>query len=133
MGRGRTSKFARLDGRFDIVLRWKNGTPRAVIEVKNQIGIHNIKKDIERICTILRKKNTLRCGLVAFYTSKGDEKRGGEGAKETIEKQINNIEQKTWNTLREEFYLSRYDSGIRVRMDVDSAWAASVLQVQRAP
>ena len=132
MGRGRTSKFARLDGKFDIVLWWKNCTPRTVIEVKNQIGIHNIEKDIERISTILRKKNTFRCGLIAFYTSKGDERRGGEGAKETIEKQLDNIEQRASDTLKkEEFCLSRHDSEIIV--DGDSAWIASVLQIQRAP
>ena len=72
VGRGRTPKFARLDGRFDIVLWWKNGTPRAVIEVKKEIGYpYKIKKDIERISTMLRTRNSLRYGLIAFYTSWG--------------------------------------------------------------
>ena len=135
MGRGKISEAARLGGRSDIVLWWSsNDMPRAVIEVKNQVSdsATEIKQDIKRISTMLRKRNnSFRCGLVAFYTSKRDRKGDGEGARSTIKDRLEKIECETWNILGERCRLSRHDS--RIRVDGDSAWVASVLQIQRAP
>ena len=135
MGRGKISDAARLGGRSDIVLRWgSDKMPRAVIEVKNQVSdsATEIKQDIKRISAMLRKRdNSFQCGLVAFYTSRWDRKGDGEGARSTIKDRLESIESETRNILGERCRLSRHDSIIRV--DGDSAWVASVLQIQRAP
>ena len=134
MGRGKISEAARLGGRSDIVLWWwSNDMPRAVIEVKNQVSdsATEIKQDIKRISTMLRKRdNSFQCGLVAFYTSRWDREGDGEGARSTIKDRLVNIKQETRKILGKEHRLSRHDS--RIRVDGDSAWVASVLQIQRA-
>ena len=134
MGRGKISEATRPDGRSDIVLWWRsNDTPRAVIEVKNQVSDSaiEIKQDIKRISTTLRKRdNSFQCGLIAFYTSRRDRKGDGEGARKTIKDRLNKIEEVTQKILAKEHRLSRHDS--RIRVDGDGAWVASVLQIQRA-
>ena len=134
MGRGRIPEATRPGGRSDIVLWWSsNDKPRAVIEVKNQISdsAAEIKQDIKRISTMLRKRdNSFQCGLVAFYTSRRDREGDGEGAKSTIKDRLENIECETRNILGYRCRLSRHDSKIRV--NGDSAWVASILQIQRA-
>ena len=134
MGRGKISEAARPSGRSDIVLWRSNDTPRAVIEVKNQVSdsATEIKQDVTRISTTLRRRdNSFQCGLVAFYTSRRDREEDGEGARSTIKDRLENIEYETRNILGGRCRLSRHDS--RIRVDGDSAWVASVLQIQRAP
>ena len=133
MGRGKTSDAVRQGGRSDIVLWRSNATPRAIIEVKNQVfdSATEIKEDIIRISTMLRNRdNSFQCGFIAFYTSRWDREGDGEGARSTIKARLENIECETRNILGEERRLSRHDS--RIRVDGDSAWVASVLQIQRA-
>ena len=133
MGRGKISEAVRLGGRSDIVLWRSNGSPRSVIEVKNQVSdsATEIKQDIIRINTMLRNRdNSFQCGLIAFYTSSRDRGGDGEKARSTIKKRLKNIECKAQNILGENGRLSKHDSNIRV--DGDSAWVASVLQIQRA-
>ena len=132
MGRGKISEATRPGGRSDIVLWWSSSDmPRAVIEVKKvSYSATEIKQDIERISTTLRKRgNSIQCGLVAFYTSTRDREGDGEGARSTIKARLKNIEQETRKILGKEHRLSRHDS--RIRVDGDSAWVASVLQIQR--
>ena len=74
---GRPRQSLRIDGRYDIVLWWANGTPRAVMEVKSQIsGFSGISDDVTRLCaTLSGAKNGIRCGLIAYYESFGDGQR----------------------------------------------------------
>ncbi|QBJ79592.1 hypothetical protein [Aquitalea sp. USM4] len=71
-GRGKFHPDIRIEGRVDIVLWWANGTPRAVIEVKNNVrNKSNYESDIKRIQTILARKrdqSSLKFGVFAFYT-----------------------------------------------------------------
>ena len=65
--RGKPSSSHQLSGRFDIVVRRKNGQPRCAIEVKNGVfGFSKLKSDVERLSEGLLEKNTFQCGLVAF-------------------------------------------------------------------
>lgn len=72
LGKGRLHPDIRVDGRVDIVLRWANYSPRAIIEVKNRV--HNIghyESDIKRLKQILSRKrmdNSLQFAIFAFYT-----------------------------------------------------------------
>ena len=80
---------------------------------------------------MLRKRdNSFQCGLAAFYTCRRDREGDGEGARSTIKNRLENIEQEIRKILGKEHRLSRHDS--RIRVDGDSAWVASVLQIQRA-
>lgn len=72
IGRGKLKNAMRPNGRFDILLWWGNGTPRAPIEVK--IGVTSIDKihaDIIRIQKVVhhqKNKSTIGFGVVAFYS-----------------------------------------------------------------
>ncbi|MEA2029600.1 MAG: hypothetical protein U9N49_11580 [Campylobacterota bacterium] len=61
-------------GRFDIVVWWGNGTPRVIIEVKNDVSQYrNIAQDVERVKKVLSKNtkySSIQFGLIAFYISK---------------------------------------------------------------
>lgn len=75
--KGRPRKALGFNGKFDILLWRANGTPRAIIEVKNQVtGFSKIKDDVSRITAALSSDNKIRCGFIAFYTSlsKGENK-----------------------------------------------------------
>jgi len=90
-GQGNFSSDIRLNGRFDIVIWWAKGDPRAVIEVKHRVyTFADIEDDIKRICeTLQRKKSTssIKCGLIAFYMSTNYK----DDAKNQLKKQIDNI------------------------------------------
>ncbi|MGO9007189.1 MAG: hypothetical protein ACLQIQ_18190 [Beijerinckiaceae bacterium] len=59
-GRGKLHSHIRDKGRFDLLLWWGNGTPRAPIEVKCQVlSIYKIRRDIKRIVAVLKKQGTI--------------------------------------------------------------------------
>ena len=90
---GKAHNKVRANGRTDIVLWWANGTPRAIIEVKNSVfRLNKISKDIDRIQEILKTKKdktTLQFGLIAFYIDRGYKK---GNAKEKIKNRIYKID-----------------------------------------
>lgn len=78
--RGRASKHERRCGRFDVVLYWANGSPRAAIEVKSpvySVTEQQIHPDIDRICSSLSVDNgsTFQFGAFLFYASAGEPER----------------------------------------------------------
>lgn len=72
-GRGKHHADTRYNGRSDILLRWADYSPRAPIEVKNQVlNIAIIEADIKRIAKMITRKaadSTFEFGIVAFYSS----------------------------------------------------------------
>ena len=92
-GRGKLHSAIRANGRFDILLWWANGKPRAPIEVKCQVlKIDKIKADIERISKVIHRNKTqssINFGAVVFYSSCVDDKTFT--AKEKISKSLENI------------------------------------------
>ena len=133
LSRGRPQAALRPKGRYDILLWWANGTPRAVIEVKNQIsGFAAIQSDAEKICAVLSLENTFRTGLVAFYTSNRDSKCGAQQARISMKRRLEDIERSARAFVRERQMTTRFHSRrITVDDDVDSAWVAAALQIQR--
>jgi hypothetical protein len=96
-GKGRISSKIRANGRFDIVVWWAKGDPRAIIEVKHRVyKFANIEEDVNRICETLKRKSfesSIRCGLIAFYMNsvyKND-------AQNKLLRQIENFFQQTKN------------------------------------
>ena len=130
-GKGRPRKDLRFNGKFDILLWWANGTPRAIMEVKNQVpGFSKIKDDVSRISAALKRQNTIRCGFIAYYTSLTDGER--KPAKNRVETRVDRVEADVKvftnkNALR----LKRYSR--KVVKDEDSAWTAEVLKISRMP
>jgi len=125
-GQGKVSEKTRTNGRSDIVLWWADGTPRAIIEVKNSVfRLDKISHDIERIREVLKRKksnNTLQFGLIAFYIDR--EYKGGD-AKEKIEKRIYQI----YNEIKEQYSDISCELAFREKdiiNDNQDAWASVV-------
>ena len=128
--RGRPPHTLRLDGKFDILL-WEGDTPRVVIEVKNRINSYaELLNDVDRICAVLRKQQgeSIRNGLVAFYTSKykeGDE----EGVVDFVKNRLDRIEGNVRKYVEEMDMTLKSFKRSTVRRENDSAWAAAVLHI----
>lgn len=124
---GRPRKLLRLDGRYDIVLWWGNGTPRAVIEVKSQVsGFSGISDDVERLCATLNGGgNGIRCGLIAYHGSfeRGDRKT----ARERLKDRLASIANGAKDIARNDGVKCERFSG-RVNKEDEGAWATEVLR-----
>ena len=127
---GRPRKDLRFNGKFDILLWWANGTPRAIIEVKNQVpGFSKIEDDVSRISAALRsRQNTIRCGFIAYYTSLTDDERNP--AKNRVEERVCNVASNVKEFAKDNnMKFKRYPG--KVVIDEDSAWTAEVLKISR--
>ena len=132
LGRGAVSDDLRLGGRFDILVRWANRKPKAIIEVKKQpTKFSDIEEDIQRIIRVLkREKTTFRCGLIAYYTSRHDE---SGSVKECIKKRVKDIEKETCDLIEKEKGLKfkQYPSDPKPEGDSYDAWIAVVLKISK--
>lgn len=92
-GQGKLHSAIRANGRFDILLWWSNGTPRAPIEIKCQVlKIAKLKADIERMSNVIRRKradSTIGFGAIVFYSSCDDNSEFT--AKERLAKCLENL------------------------------------------
>lgn len=92
-GRGKLHSAIRANGRFDILLWWSNGKPRAPIEVKCQVTkIDKISADVKRISKVLHRKksqSSINFGVIVFYTSCNKDRTFS--AKERLLKSLDNI------------------------------------------
>ena len=118
-------------GRFDILLWWANGTPRAIIEVKNRvIGFSNIEADISRICAALSPSNALRCGFIAYYTSHSKPKSKHKSAKDRLIERVHDVAAKAKKfTNQNNRQFRRYRGKVKVVGNGRYAWTAEVLKI----
>lgn len=83
----------RNNGRFDLIIWWGGGMPRAAIEVKNQVHSYSqIYKNVERIESLIKINNnnsSLQFGANMFYTSCITTSHGS--AKEKLEKRLGHL------------------------------------------
>lgn len=124
--KGAISDKTRANGRSDIVLWWGDGTPRAIIEVKNSVfRLKQIAKDIDRIREVLKKKkkkSTIKFGLIAFYIDRNY--KTGE-AKKKIEKKIYKIREEILEAYKDlscDLYSPKKD----IYKDDKDAWSSVV-------
>ena len=107
-GSGQIHPDIRKDGRFDIVLWWAGGTPRAVIEVKNGVNSYSkIESDIVRIKEVLKRKqedSEIQFGLVAFYISQQYK----DSAETKLKKQIDHIFNEAKNAIGDDLKIRQY-------------------------
>ena len=133
IGKGRVSPESRLDGKFDIVLYWADGSPRIVIELKKQVSnFKQLEKDSYRICNALRNpSNKVRRGLIAFYTSWKDTR--DADARDRIAEILNRVQHDAEECLknRRPVVNASMHRG-RIRVDGNSAWVPAVLEMKRA-
>ena len=126
MGQGRPRNDLRPDGKFDILLWWANDTPRTVIEVKRHVRrFRDIRSDVARICSVLDQADTIRNGLVAYYSSIAGEP---EKLKRIMSDRMAAIESETRN------YVERRGKNLdhycrKTTVVQDSAWTAGVLNI----
>lgn len=73
---GRPRKALRGDGKYDIVLSRKSGTPWFIIEIKRTWNHTSLRPDIQRIhASLLSKDINLYGGILAFYVELSDKTR----------------------------------------------------------
>ena len=130
-GSGKIHPDIRKDGRFDIVLWWAGGTPRAVIEVKNGVLIFKkIEDDVKRIKEVLKRKPEnlkFQFGVIAFYISQQYKK----SAKEQLQKQINNIFEQVKETVGDSFEVQQYGQDFIFCEDDQNAFCPVVFLIKK--
>lgn len=128
-GPGNLHSDIRENGRFDILLWWANGAPRAVIEIKNQVtNARKIISDVNRIVQVLHRNkeaSSIDFGAIVFYTSLNDDKNKKLTAKEKLEKSMGNIEKSVKNHVGDSCLVSMHSP--KIYEDEGSAWAGVVI------
>lgn len=129
-GVGRLEKNIREDGRVDILVWWGGDTPRAVIEIKNQIyAIDQYRKDIERITSMLKRNShdsSLEFGVFAFYESATDGEK--KSAEQKIRDRVERIHSNCIEIAGESFSVSKPHM-TDIHIVGESAWAAACLVI----
>lgn len=131
-GRGRLPNDVREKGKVDLLLWWANETPRAIIEIKNQIySKEQYDKDIKRIRSFLQRnshKSSLQFGVFAFYES------ASSGLRKTAEEKIvgrtNRIFENTKSMLGADFKASLYTTNIHNELE-ENAWLAACILIKQ--
>ena len=130
---GRPRNDLRPSGKFDILLWWGNGTPRAIIEVKKHISQYkHISADNSRMCTVLEQHTTIRHGIMAYYTAHNGEE-SQRGLRKFLLNRLHTIECETRD------YVQGRGTGMsvrnhhkRVKLVADWAWVPGVLELSRS-
>lgn len=125
-GRGKLHHKIRGDGRFDLLLWWGDGTPRAPIEVKLQVtGISKITADLHRIeKALIRKQNesSLQFGMLVFYSSSQNGSR--LTAIQKLESRLSSIKGAAKELIKD---CSIELINNQIQIDGDSAWVAAAI------
>lgn len=79
-------------GRVDLIVWWKNGTPRFLIEIKIGTKKKEVNKDIKRLRQLLKRGGSLQKGALIVYKSASDP--------ETIDKRFSEITEKPGVSLK---------------------------------
>ena len=114
--------------RYDIVIYYKNESPRAVIEIKNQQGNARVIDDVKRVIAAL-KTAQLNFGAVGYYIAKGDDEK--QSALKKVREFAKNIEDKA-TELAGAYQFSAYSKEYSSVED-DSAWLAGCIVIERKP
>ncbi|MFD1007827.1 hypothetical protein [Oceanisphaera ostreae] len=114
------------------MLWWANGSPRAIIEIKNQIfSFSQYENDIKRICSFLKKnshESSLQFGIFAFYDSAFSGTR--KSAIEKVADKIDRIFDKINSIFPNQFDLSLHKSDIHEEIK-DNAWGSACILIKR--
>ena len=127
---GAPKKSTRISGRCDIILWHGNGSPKAAIEIKNQIsGFPTLKNDIARLEGMLEKKSsTLSYGVCGYSLSRGTS--NTKAGFEKLESKISSINHglSEHGDLMPEF---KYSHSTKISRHKQDAWCSGVLLISR--
>jgi len=123
--KGSSSEVSRKKGRYDILLWGKNGRPRAIIEVKNNVcSLNKVNKDIQRIIESLKRKelkSTIEFGLIAFYTSTNQ--------KQKMKLKLENMEKYLKENIKEDIAYKIFNKIVTPKHNEDT-WASVVILLE---
>ena len=122
---GAPKKSLRKNGRFDAVVWWGNGSPRAAVELKNNVWSYfQLRKDVKRINSVVQQNkndSSFQFGLVAFYASCMDSTR--TKARKQLEQRTQTLLQRVKEDVSEGISVTMTRGAIHVVED--SAWVAT--------
>lgn len=126
IGRGRLHSIIRAGSKFDILLWWAYGSPRAPIEVKCQVAsVEKIRADLQRIEKVIcrnKKDSSFQFGMMVIYTSCRSS--NGFSATEILKKRLENINADCRKAVAS--CTVKMTNSI-IYKDGDSAWSASAI------
>ncbi len=136
--RGRPAMHERKNGRFDVVLYWANGNPRAAVEVKSPIWSATRQKiipDIDRLCTTLvaSKDSTFQFCAFLFYASVSKPNRKHDNPSQRLRALLGRIEARACEKVVEHGVKAVLVPGsVHSGNEVDDgAWAIAAVVVAR--
>ncbi len=112
--------------RYDIVLYFKKGTPRAVIEIKRQKSKESVLRDVKKVVAALKAAN-LRFGAVAYLRSRPGGKQ--KTASEKLSDYVNDIELRADKVTGRKY--TTKNSRAYISGDTDDAWIADCILIER--
>lgn len=97
INRGRPHPEERRNGRYDIVLYWANGTPRAAVEVKSPLwsaDVARLEPDFSRLCKTLAaaSDSTFQFCAFLYYASVAEPERIHSNARQRMLKMLKRID-----------------------------------------
>ena len=128
---GAPPKRLRHKGRFDLVLWWGNGAPRAAFEFKNQVYSYaQIAHDVARIEGVVERNaesSSFQFGAIVFYTSCLESTRNSAGDK--LNARVDHLykELKTHVSAKA---ITDLHKG-KIHTEGDSAWCAVCITLRR--
>ena len=130
VGKGRLHGDIRSNGRFDLLLWWAKGDPRAVIEVKNRVfNKTQYQSDLKRITGVLKRKksqSSIEFGAFAFYTAADDS--SSKRSHEILEQRIETIKNNAQEIVGDDFKATLHISDIVI--EDTSSWFAGCILVE---
>lgn len=131
VGRGRPHGQDRPNGRYDIVLYWENGSPRAVVEVKSPIWFPDTTKLSPDFLLLSKTMAANRecplefCALL-YYASVDDPKRTFDNASQRLRKLVLDVHEQAKN-MAIKYKLSAVSRGGRIHRSSQDpgAWTIS--------
>jgi hypothetical protein len=130
-GRGCLPRDIREHGKVDILVWWANDTPRAIIEIKNQIySKEQYIKDIKRIKEFINRNtilSTIQFGIFAFYDSAYDGKR--KSAKDKIQSKLKKIEKSVKEIVGINFRVEL--KTFKIHQIEENAWIAACVLIRK--
>ncbi|GLQ74060.1 hypothetical protein [Vibrio penaeicida] len=130
VGKGRLHGDIRSNGRFDLLLWWAKGDPRAVIEVKNRVlNKTQYEADLKRITAVLKRKkleSTMEFGAFAFYSATDDS--STKNSSEILIQRQATIQKNAQDIVGDEFCATLHSSDIKI--EGESGWFAGCLLIE---
>lgn len=131
MPTGKLHPDLRASGRFDIMLWWGDGSPRAPIEIKNQVdNFKVIRNDLLRIKKVLELRSgtsSFQFGVIAFYTSVSVKNESIASSQNRITEILNRIFDCANEFVGPKLHLKPFKN---VYVEGDSAWAVVALLIK---